>query len=218
LTDSRIAVFDIDGTLITESVWDYFLRQPEIAPAKRGIYARFLPTFAARKLGIIAEPAFREGWVKQMAATMRGWQQAKVDALFDRIVYAQFGDRFRPDVKARVQEHLARGERVLLASGMFEGFAQRFAQLLGAEAGIGTRLAFVNGVCSGTISGRGCAGEEKPRLIAAWLGGELAHVTGYADSYSDLPMLTAVGQPVATYPDEALKAHAVAVGWQIIGS
>lgn len=214
---SGIAFFDIDGTLITESIWDYFLRQPEIAPHKRSVYARFLPTFAARKLGFTQEPAFREAWVKQMARLMKGWQRARVDALFDRIIFDDFGDRFRPDVATRVREHRTNGDRVVLVSGMFEGFAARFARLLDAEAGIGTILDFQSDTCTGTIRGSGCAGEEKPRFMQRFLASDdLSRAHGYADSYSDVPMLTAVGSPVATYPDDQLRAHALAQGWAIL--
>jgi HAD superfamily hydrolase (TIGR01490 family) len=211
----RIAFFDIDGTLITESVWDYFLTQPEIAPHKRAVYIRFLPTFVGRKAGIVSEARFREAWVQQMARLMRGWSQAQVDALFDRVV-AAMANPFRADVAARVREHLAQGERVVLASGMFAGFAQRFAQQLGAEAGLGTKLGFHDGICTGSIDGRGCAGEHKPEFLRAYLNTrDLTSAYGYADSYSDVPMLTAVGTPVATYPDDQLRAHARAQGWTI---
>ncbi|MDX2140480.1 MAG: HAD-IB family hydrolase [Chloroflexota bacterium] len=211
----RIAFFDIDGTLITESVWDYFLMQPEIAPHKRAVYMRFLPTFIGRKLGILDEARFREAWVQQMARLMRGWSQAQVNALFDRVVTAM-GSPFRSDVSARVREHLAQGERVVLASGMFDGFAQRFAQQLGAEAGLGTKLGFRDGLCTGKIDGRGCAGEQKPEFLRAFLQSrDLSSAYGYADSFSDVPMLAAVGTPVATYPDDQLRAYARAQGWAI---
>lgn len=211
-----VAFFDIDGTLITESVWDSFLRQPEIAPGKRGVYARFLPTFTARKLGIIQEARFREAWVRQMARLMRGWTRRQVDGLFDRIIDQDFGDCFRTDVGAKAREHVANGDRVILVSGMFDGFSARFARLLSAEAGIGTVLGFEGDTCTGRIVGRGCAGEEKPGYMRRYLGSDdLSAVYGYADSYSDVPMLAAVGKPCATYPDEQLRAHAVAHGWSV---
>jgi alcohol-forming fatty acyl-CoA reductase len=212
---TTIAFFDIDGTLITENVWDHYLAQPKIAPQKRGVYRRFLPTYMARKAKLLPEARFREAWVTQMARLIKGWSTAQVDELFDRIVLHDIGDQFRADVKVRVQQHLARGERVILASGMFAGLAERFARLLGAETGIGTKLAFSGGVCTGKLDGRGCAGEQKPLFMKAFLGGDLGAVTGYADSYSDVPMLSAVGHPVATYPDEELRAYAQARQWEI---
>jgi phosphoserine phosphatase len=37
----------------------------------------------------------------------------------------------------------------------------------------------------------------------------------YTDSYSDLPMLEAVGEPVAVDPDRRLLRHAMQRGWRI---
>jgi HAD superfamily hydrolase (TIGR01490 family) len=213
---NTVAFFDIDGTLITDSIWDYYLQQPEIAPAKRGAYARFLPVFARRKLGLIAEAGFREAWVKEMARIMRGWERPRVEALFDRIIYEQFGDRFRKDVASHVSQHMSKGDRVILVSGMFDGFAARFANMLGVEAGIGTVLDFDGETCTGKIAGRGCAGVEKPAFMRRYLGqDDLSETVGYADSYSDVPMLSAVAHPIATYPDEQLRAHAVSQNWDI---
>jgi phosphoserine phosphatase len=39
----------------------------------------------------------------------------------------------------------------------------------------------------------------------------------YADSYSDLDILQAVGNPVAVNPDARLRVTALEKGWQIIG-
>jgi phosphoserine phosphatase len=38
----------------------------------------------------------------------------------------------------------------------------------------------------------------------------------YSDSANDLPLLTAVGRPVAVDPDPRLQAHAKAKGWPIL--
>ena len=38
----------------------------------------------------------------------------------------------------------------------------------------------------------------------------------YSDSYSDLPMLLAVGSPVATNPDARLRRAALANEWMIL--
>jgi phosphoserine phosphatase len=57
---------------------------------------------------------------------------------------------------------------------------------------------------------------------AAWLrryalleGIELKHSYAYADSYSDLPLLRAVGNPVAVAPDAALYRYARRRRWPI---
>ena len=38
----------------------------------------------------------------------------------------------------------------------------------------------------------------------------------YSDSSNDLPLLTAVGTPVAVNPDPALERHARSEGWRVL--
>ena len=45
---------------------------------------------------------------------------------------------------------------------------------------------------------------------------KLADCWGYADSYYDLPFLTALGHPVAVNPDKRLRATAMSRQWPII--
>ena len=52
--------------------------------------------------------------------------------------------------------------------------------------------------------------------VARWEGLDLAQCYAYSDSASDLPMLTAVGHPVAVNPDAALERHARLNGWPIV--
>jgi len=67
---------------------------------------------------------------------------------------------------------------------------------------------------------------SQPPLVgearAAWLkrhalleGVDLRHSYAYADSYSDLPLLRAVGNPVAVSPDASLYRYARRRRWPI---
>jgi phosphoserine phosphatase len=57
--------------------------------------------------------------------------------------------------------------------------------------------------------------------VEAWLAErglrlDQVHSTFYSDSINDLPLLEKVTVPVATNPDERLRAVAVARGWRIL--
>ena len=59
----------------------------------------------------------------------------------------------------------------------------------------------------------------RPRRSASWPareGIDLSESYAYSDSESDLPMLRAVGHPVAVNPDSALEKVARAEGWRIM--
>jgi phosphoserine phosphatase len=51
--------------------------------------------------------------------------------------------------------------------------------------------------------------------LAAREGLDLARCAAYSDSVNDLPMLSAVGRPVAVNPDGALRRAARENGWEI---
>jgi hypothetical protein len=53
------------------------------------------------------------------------------------------------------------------------------------------------------------------REVAAGYGIDLAGSYAYSDSVTDLPMLEAVGNPVAVNPDRELRRVAAAKGWEV---
>ena len=86
-------------------------------------------------------------------------------------------------------------------------------------AGIGTRSEVVDGTYSGALAGPFVYGAGKVTAmeeIARWDGLDLTQCYAYSDSASDLPMLQAVGHPVAVNPDGKLERHARANGWPIV--
>ena len=76
-----------------------------------------------------------------------------------------------------------------------------------------------DGRCTGFLTGPPMVGESRP----AWLnhyadlhGIDLPASYAYADSHSDLPMLSAVGHPVAVSPDIPLMRAAGRNGWSTV--
>ena len=77
----------------------------------------------------------------------------------------------------------------------------------------------VDGIYTGSLVGPFCYGPGKVEAIT-----QLAHVEGldlarcyaYSDSASDLPMLEAVGHPVAVNPDPRLERVAAERGWPVV--
>jgi hypothetical protein len=88
------------------------------------------------------------------------------------------------------------------------------------EGGIGTAYAVdANGLLTGDLDGPFMYGEGKVaamRDFAASHDIDLGESWAYSDSASDLPMLRAVGNPVAVNPDEELAVVARQEGWRIM--
>ena len=82
---------------------------------------------------------------------------------------------------------------------------------------IGGELEVRDGRYTGFMARRRWWGRPAPRGCAATPpeGVDLKHSYAYADSYSDLPLLRAVGNPVAVSPDSALYRYARRRRWPI---
>ncbi len=93
------------------------------------------------------------------------------------------------------------------------------AHALGMTGGIGTRSEVDDGLYTGELEGPFCYGPGKVEAmqeVASWNGYDLGQSYAYSDSASDLPMLDAVGHPVAVNPDSKLERHARRNGWPIV--
>jgi phosphoserine phosphatase len=76
----------------------------------------------------------------------------------------------------------------------------------------------VDGRYTGKLQGGPLHGQAKAKVVAelaANNGLDLQRCSAYSDSANDIPMLSAVGHPVAINPDSKLRAYAREQGWPI---
>lgn len=224
MTEQPIALFDVDGTLVPTNTWATLLAHPRLGQAaKRRVMLQVLPVWLAGKLKLSNDEAFRQRWVQAVAGLLRGWSRAETNALFDWVAGEGMAGAFRAEVVGRLEQHVARGDVVLLVSGMYAEMVAAFARQVGARAGIGSTLVYDGDSCTGWIDGVGCNGPHKLTFIKRYLAAngltaDWQASAAYADSYSDVPMLSAVGKAVVTYPEPTLYQYATAQGWEVIGT
>ncbi|MDQ8045535.1 MAG: HAD family hydrolase [Solirubrobacteraceae bacterium] len=140
--------------------------------------------------------------------------EAISSAVMDRVL-----PRIYPEVLDRAHAHQRAGEPVYLVTASSQEFADRLAETLGFDGAVGTRSEVVDGHYTGKPGGPFIYGEGKVvamEEIAVAAGVSLENSTAYSDSISDLPMLRAVGRPVAVNPDRALRAIAIREGWEVL--
>ena len=119
--------------------------------------------------------------------------------------------KIRPEARRLLDLHRHAGRNTYIVSAAPVEIVEPLAQSLGMTAGIGTHSTIVDGVYSGELAGPLVYGAGKVvamQEIARWDGLDLAQCYAYSDSASDLPMLEAVGHPVAVNPDGRLARHA----------
>ena len=99
-----------------------------------------------------------------------------------------------------------------------EDFANLIAENLGFTGAIGTKAEIKDGKYTGNLTGKLLHGKEKAVAItelAKQRGINLKDCYAYSDSYNDLPLLTAVGNPRAINPDAKLRIMAFSQGWPV---
>lgn len=115
------------------------------------------------------------------------------------------------------KEHAERGEPVFVVSGALQEVVDVLASELGFEGALGSRAEVRDGLYTGRLERR-LLGQVKAAAVgelASAEGLDLAVSTAYSDSSSDVPLLEAVGRPVAVNPDRRLARIARARGWPI---
>jgi HAD superfamily hydrolase (TIGR01490 family) len=212
----KLAIFDVDGTLVTgpsleKRLFSLLLRQGWLGPIQLLAFARF---------GIGHAAEFGRHTMKKNKAYLTGLRCADVDALVSAWVRRTALGWWYPPALARLRQHQAAGDTVVLLSGTPQFVADALARELGLARAVGT--------CCMAEAGRFCADPPlvhpfgaKKRALAEMLcaesGTAVAAMVAYGDSVHDLPLLRLAGHPVAVRPDAALLAAAKAGGFEILG-
>ena len=211
-----LAVFDMEGTIITSNVvesyvWTRMADLPsEEWPAELASVFGKVPRYLQidrRDRGDFLRTFFRR------------YEGASVEGI-DRLVANHVGEFMLQKASSaairRIRDHRAAGHRTVLITAAAEPFIRPLAPLF--DVLIGAELEVRDGRYTGFMSQPPLVGEAR----SAWLkryalleGIDLKYSYAYADSYSDLPLLRAVGNPVAVAPDAALYRHARRRRWPI---
>nr|WP_202885545.1 HAD-IB family hydrolase [Kribbella sandramycini] len=213
-----IAAFDMDGTLLSSNVIETYLwmRLPELdGPQRIGEFGQILRRLP--KL-IAAERKDRGAFLRTIYRRYAGAELAELNHIVDEILAEHVLERLSGAAVRRIREHRAAGHKTILITGAVRPLTRPleplFDEIVAAELAVDDR-----GRCTGYLSGPPLVGESR----AAWIKHharvrniDLSKSFAYADSHSDLPMLTTVGNPVAVSPDVPLFRAARAARWQIV--
>jgi HAD superfamily hydrolase (TIGR01490 family) len=212
----KLAIFDIDGTLVEGSTerrfWRYLLKRGHQGPRQVLAYL----TFWLRYL-----PVFRGQTAKKNKAYLYKLDTARVNGLAERFVAEEILPRLYAPAVQRLQRHLRRGDTVVLLSGTLEPIARALAKALGVAHVRATVCRQRDGRYLGgppRVHPFGAAKLEIAAKFATETGADLREASAYGDSRHDLALLEAVGDPVAVLPDRPLLKTARGNHWLIIRS
>lgn len=211
--ERHMAVFDLENTLIASNVVDsysWLATRHQSDPDRLRFVAKTLRE-APRLLALDRED--RGDFLRYF---YRRYDGAPIDRLrsdawelADVLLTKSFPAGIR-----RVREHREAGHRTLLITGALDVVIDPLRPLF--DDVVCAKLGNKNGKFTGELIDAPPTGEARAQLMADYAaehGLELEQSVAYADSASDLPMLEAVGHPVAVNPETKLSTIARKRGW-----
>jgi HAD superfamily hydrolase (TIGR01490 family) len=218
-TPRAAAFFDLDKTLMAGSSGMQFAR----IAARQGVVGRRQLAswgFEHLRYRLRGTTDERTAEVLKVARELITGVPAKAIDRMGPEVMAAILPRVYPQMLEEIYAHQDAGRPTFIVSAAGNGVVEQLAHVLGMDGGIGTRYETDGeGNFTGRLDGPFVYGDgkvEAMREFAARHGIELADSFAYSDSLSDLPMLRAVGNPVAVNPDPPLAALAREEGWQTL--
>lgn len=211
------AFFDLDKTVIAKASMVAFGRPFQRAGlisrwlVLRALYGQLVYLYLGAdeaRMARMRESALRisKGWNQQTIAELVRETLAEV---IEPIVYGEALDLIR--------EHRAAGRRVYIISASPQEIVEPLTEYLGADQAIATRARIDDqGRYSGDVEfyAYGPFKAEAMRAEAERLGIDLDASYAYSDSATDIPMLEAVGHPVAVNADRPLARYAAEQEWE----
>jgi HAD superfamily hydrolase (TIGR01490 family) len=211
----RVEVFDVDYTLVRCSTVREFillgLKEGLIGPSI-GVYAPYL-------------------FIRNGLAGFSGFDSSEPFPFLSRVPAQDLEDlarrllveRFVPSLDAEMSSLVDRarsdGSRVLIASSSFSLILAPLAVRLGIEDIVANELELEEGRTTGRLVGQPVYGEGKRDRVLGFLasiGVNPGDCSFYTDSYRDLPLLEAIGRPVAVNPSRRLRRAARDLGWELL--
>jgi HAD superfamily hydrolase (TIGR01490 family) len=217
---TRLALFDLDHTLLpidSDYAWGEFTQEigwtdPVVFHARNN---EFYEHYKAGTLDV-------HDYVRFATEALRLRTPAEAQAAHERFMRSVIAPAIREEALALVRGHQAAGEEVVIVTATNEFVTAPIARAFGVRELIAVELERgADGWITGEIRGVPSMREGKVARVAQWLGARGlgwsdVEATFYSDSMNDLPLLEMVDHPVATNPDERLRAIAAQRGWRIL--
>ena len=213
----RVAFFDLDKTLISRNSATLWIRFELAAGRVTRWQALHALTYVVRySLGAVD----MEDAIRRSVASIAGQPEAELRERALRFYDALVRPIYRPGAAAAIAAHRAAGDRLVLLTSSSNYVSELVCRDLELDDYLCNRFEVD---ADGRYTGRPieplCFGSGKVELAARHAERSqlsLADAVFYTDSISDLPMLEAVGRPVAVHPDPRLRRAARQRGWEIV--
>jgi len=212
-----LTLFDLDNTLIagdSDYSWGEFLTTKKIVDSAhfKQENDRFYRDYQLGKLDILA-------YLKFSLAPLALLPKTDLEALHKEFMQKVIEPMWLPKAEILLKKHRKNEDTLMVITSTNRFIVEPICKKLGIENLIATELEECNDRFTGQVSGIPSFREGKIVRLNSWLDTSnflLEESSFYSDSINDLPLLKAVGHPVAVDPCSKLREEALLRGWEII--
>ena len=217
-SDSALAVFDLDGTVLaTNIVQQYFAVVRATKP--RRTWPKEIGGLLASVPGYLrADKRDRSELIRLVNRRYKGYRSADLRALMQGEAGRRIRASILPEALETIERHRAAGHRTVLVSGALDVLVEPLADLF--DEVVATHMdEDASGVMTGYLATPPLVDEARANWLRKYAdlhGADLSASYGYGDSHADAAWLELVGTPAAVAPDLGLYAVAKKKRWQIL--
>ena len=213
----HLAAFDLENTLIASNVVESYAWLASRRLDKDDRLRLIAKTVREAPTLLALDKKDRGDFLRYFYRRYEGASVDQLDEDATELMSALILTKSFPAAIRRVREHRALGHRTLLITGALDLVVKPlmplFDDVVSAHLGV-----TADGKYTGELVDVPPTGEARAQVMADYAaaeGLELSESVAYADSSSDLPMLEAVGFPVAVNPEVRLATIARKRGWLV---
>ena len=215
----RAAFYDFDGTLVSSNVVTRYAFFAKNHPSRIIAFLRYIKLLVTIPfwigLDIYSRRLFNLVFYREYRGMNEDWLSQQSEKMFDRDIIP----KVYPGAESLLEADRKAGFRLVLVSGGLDFALAPVVRHFGFDDLICNRLVYQQGVATGEIAPPLLAEQEKLAAIKRFCreyNVDTARSKAYSDSYSDIPMLEAVGLPAAVNPGRGLRRVASQRGWPIL--
>ncbi len=214
--ERQLAAFDLENTLISSNVvFSYsWLATRNLGTADRVKFAANLLREGPSLLAL--DNRDRTDFLRHFYRRYEGASVEELDQLGSELLADHILTKAFPAALRRVRAHRQLGHRTLLITGALDVVVKPLKPLF--DDIICAEMTQRDGRYTGELTHVPPTGEVRARELQDYATThdlDLSEAVAYADSSSDLPLLDAVGFPVAVNPETRLTSMALKRGWLI---
>ncbi|MBC3615782.1 HAD family hydrolase [Vibrio metschnikovii] len=214
----ELALFDLDHTLIatdSSAQWWHYMSKIGWLKKESALHHQHAQMMAEYDHGVLD----MHDYLKLTLAPLVGKEYQQVSQTAEAFVQQHLFKQLYPMAQQLIREHQQAGRRVVIVSASEDFLVRPWQQLLAIDAAIGIEIETQQGIITGQARTPLSYREGKVAVINRWLaeqGISPGDCYAYSDSHNDIAMLEFASHPVATNPNQQLKARALVSDWPIM--